>query len=437
MKTVAKISSGIGYLDHLLGFFKTGDNVIWEVEAGTYIEIFLQRFIEHTLKNGYKLVYVSFNISPSTLTKRLDFLPNLENLTILDCFTLGKGNNDPLFNQYYEKEREKFRGSLVKVENPKDLSQFRVAMDRIEIEKGESTRYIFDSLTGMQDLWGDENATFKLFTYSCPRLYDLRTVAYWVLEKDAHTQSFKANLRHITQVAMELVKENGELFFKAIKMEGRFSRSAFLPKRFEVWDQEVIFPTIGGRRPPNLGDKVRALRKKFGMTQKELAVQVGLTPSFISQLEKNLISPSLDSLLKLSEKLNTQPIYFLMDRQDGSLQKMVINPAERRNMQLQGMKSTDIKLQLLVSDTLNRRMEPYLLTLRRGARIDGHFFSHRGDEFAYVMEGELEAEIQGEKKAFRQGDSIYIGPTAPAKWVNVGKGEAVILWVLSPPREGW
>ena len=38
----SKISSGIGYLDHLLGFLKTGDNVIWEVEAGTYIEIFLQ-----------------------------------------------------------------------------------------------------------------------------------------------------------------------------------------------------------------------------------------------------------------------------------------------------------------------------------------------------------------------------------------------------------
>jgi quercetin dioxygenase-like cupin family protein len=82
-------------------------------------------------------------------------------------------------------------------------------------------------------------------------------------------------------------------------------------------------------------------------------------------------------------------------------------------------------------------MEPYLLTLRKGAKVEGHFFNHRGDEFGYVMEGELEAEIQGEKKIIRQGDSIYIGPTAPAKWTNVGKGEGVLLWVLSPPREGW
>ena len=242
----SKISSGIGYLDHLLGFLKTGDNVIWEVEAGTYIEIFLQRFIEHNLKNGYKVVYVSFNVSPSTLTKRLNYLPNLENLTILDCFTSGKGNSDPLFTQFYKMDKEEFKGSVLKVENPKDISQFRVAMDRIEIEKGAGVRYIFDSLTGMQDIWGDENVTYKFFTYSCPRLYDLQTVAYWVLEKEAHTPSFKANLKHITQVAIELEKQNGELFFKVIKIEGRFSRSVFLPKHYEVWDEEVIFFSIGG-----------------------------------------------------------------------------------------------------------------------------------------------------------------------------------------------
>jgi transcriptional regulator with XRE-family HTH domain/KaiC/GvpD/RAD55 family RecA-like ATPase len=432
-----KISSGIGYLDHLLGFLKIGDNVIWEVEAGTYIEIFLQRFIEHTLKNGYKVVYVSFNISPSTLSKRLSYLSNLENLTILDCFTSGKGNSDPLFTQFYEKEKEGVGGSVVKVENPKDLSQFRVAMDRIEIEKGAGVRYIFDSLTGMQDIWGDENATYKFFTYSCPRLYDLQTVAYWVLEKEAHTPSFKANLRHITQVAIELNKENGELFFKVIKIEGRFSRSAFLPKRYEVWNQEVVFPSIGGRKPSNLGDKIRSLRKKLGMTQKELAGQVGLTPSFISQLEKNLISPSLDSLLKLSEKLNTQPIYFLMDGESGPWQKMVIKPNERQDIHLQELKIPEVRLQLLVSDVLNRRMEPHLLTLRGGATINGHFYSHKGDEFAYVIEGELEVEIQGEKQMLKQGDSLYIESMVPSKWTNLGKGDAVLLWVLSPPRGGW
>jgi transcriptional regulator with XRE-family HTH domain/KaiC/GvpD/RAD55 family RecA-like ATPase len=433
----AKISSGIGYVDHLLGYLKVGDNVIWEVEAGTYIEIFLLHFIEDTLRNGYKLVYVSFNTSPSTLNKRFSHLPNLKNFIILDCFTSGKGNNDSIFTQFYEKGKEGFKGNVVKVENPKDLAQFRSAMDRVEIEKGAGVRYVFDSLTGMQDIWGDENATHKFFTYSCPRLYDLQTIAYWVLEKDAHTASFKANLRHITQVAIELDKENGELLFNVIKLEGRFSRNVFLPKRYEVWNQEVVFPSIGGKKPSNLGDKIRSLRKKIGMTQKELADQVGLTPSFISQLEKNLISPSLDSLLKLSDKLNTQPIYFLMDSEDGSWQKMIIRSGERQYIHLQDVKTTDVNLQLLVSDVINRRMEPYLLTMRERATIDGHFFTHKGDEFAYIMDGELEVEIQGHKHMLRHGDSLYIESTVPSRWINMGKGEAVILWILSPPKGGW
>jgi transcriptional regulator with XRE-family HTH domain/KaiC/GvpD/RAD55 family RecA-like ATPase len=434
-RTIAiKISSGVNYLDHLLGSLEAGDNVIWEVEAGTYVEIFLQRFIDHALKNGYTVVYVSFNVSPSTLTKSLKSSGPLENLTILDCFTSGKGNNDPLFAQFYEKEREKFKGTVVRVKNPKDLSQFRVALDRIEVEKGAGVRYVFDSLTGMQDVWGDENATHKFFTYSCPRLYDLQTVAYWVVEKDAHTPSFKANLRHITQVAIELSRENGELFLKVIKIKGRFSRSVFLPKRYEVWNQDIIFPAAGGRRPSNLGDKIKTLRKNLGITQKELAAQIGLTPSFISQLEKNLISPSLDSLLRLSEKLHTQPIHFLMDGEEGPWSKMVIRPLDRRDIHLKETKTSDVKLQLLVSDVVNRRMEPCLLTLKKGAVVQGHFSSHKGDEFAFVMEGELEVEIQEERHPLRPGDSLYIESTVPSRWVNVGKGEAVLLWVLSPPR---
>jgi len=429
-----KISSGFDYIDHLLGFLKPGDNIIWEVEAGTYIEIFLRRFIEHNLKNGHKVVYVSFNTSPSTLTKRFANLPNLEYLTLLDCFTGGKGNNDSLFNKFYEKEREGFKGNILKVENPKDLSQFRVVMDRIEVEIGPGVRYVFDSLTGMQDIWGDENVTYKFFTYSCPRLYDLQTVAYWVLEKDAHSPSFKANLRHITQVAIELEKQNGELYFKVNKIEGRFLRSAFIPKHYEVWDEEIIFPTIGGRRPSNLGEKIRSLRKKLGMTQKELAKQVGLTPSFISQLEKNLISPSLDSLFKLSEKLNTQPIYFLTNGDGEPLQKILITPSERQEISLPEIKNSGIKVQLLVSDVVNRRMEPYLLTLKQGVEIDGHFYKHKGDEFAYIIKGELEVDIQNERIILREGDSLYIGSTFPSKWVNLNKGDSVILWVLSPPR---
>jgi transcriptional regulator with XRE-family HTH domain/KaiC/GvpD/RAD55 family RecA-like ATPase len=434
-QTTGQISSGIAYLDHLLGFFKTGDNVIWEVEAGTYVEIFLQRFIESSLKRGYQVVYVSFNVSPSTLAGNLKRLSGLENLTLVDCFTSGKGNDDPLFVQFYEKEKEKFAGKVIRVESPRDLSQFRAALDRIEIEKGAGVKYVFDSLTGMQDLWGDETATNKFFTYSCPRLYELQTVAYWILEKDAHTASFKANLRHITQVVIELGREDGELFLKVTKLKGSSSRSVLLPKRYEVWDQKVVFPSIGGRRPGNLGDKIKALRIGMGLTQKELAARINLTPSFISQLEKNLISPSLDSLLKLSYELHTPPVHFLEEGEERPVSRMVVKPGERQEVHLKEKKGTEVKLQLLVSEVPNRRMEAYLVTFRKRATVKGHLFNHKGDEFSFVMEGELEVELRGEKHLLRPGDSLYLETAVPSKWTSVGKGDAVLLWVLSPPRE--
>jgi len=116
---------------------------------------------------------------------------------------------------------------------------------------------------------------------------------------------------------------------------------------------------------------------------------------------------------------------------------MIIKPKERQEIHLKETKVTDVRLQLLVSDVLNRRMEPYLLILKKGGKIGGNLFNHRGDEFAYVIEGEMEVEVQGERQILRQGDSIYIGSTTPSKWVNVSKGETVLLWILSPPREGW
>ena len=115
----------------------------------------------------------------------------------------------------------------------------------------------------------------------------------------------------------------------------------------------------------------------------------------------------------------------------------MIRPSERQNVHLQSLKNSDVKLQLLVSNLLNRRMEPYLLALKRGAMVNGHFFNHKGDEFSYVVEGELEVEIQGERQMLRQGDSLYIESAVPSKWMNVGKKEALLLWVLSPPKEQW
>jgi KaiC/GvpD/RAD55 family RecA-like ATPase len=238
---MSKISSGINNLDSLIGFLSIGDNVVWEVDAGTSYEIFIQNFIRQSFEDTQKVIYISFNKSPQSTLNTLGTYLNPNHFILIDCFTSGKGKNDNAFLKFYEKPTSI---KIIRIDNPKDIEQFTRTLTSLEDSLPPGARYVFDSLTGIQDLWGDENSTYKFFTYMCPRLYDLDTVAYWILEKDAHGQKFKANLRHITQVVLDLYKRREMLYIKALKLEGRTNREAFKPHLYEIdgMDITVTFP---------------------------------------------------------------------------------------------------------------------------------------------------------------------------------------------------
>jgi len=209
---MTKIYSGIKDLDNLLDSLYIGDNVVWEVEAGTAPELFILNFIRGSFSENRNVIYVSFNKSPHTIFQKIGEIPSKEKFILLDCFTSGKGKNDRAFTKFYDNN---VYSNVIKVDDPRNLDNFTSLLNSLEDKFQSGGRYVFDSLTGMQDLWGDENSTYKFFTYICPRLYDLGTVAYWILEKDAHSQKFKANLRHITQVVLELYKRKDKLWIKA------------------------------------------------------------------------------------------------------------------------------------------------------------------------------------------------------------------------------
>ncbi|MCK5426770.1 MAG: XRE family transcriptional regulator, partial [Thermodesulfovibrionia bacterium] len=182
-----KISSGIKSLDQLIDSLHVGDNVVWEVDAGTSYDVFVQNFIKQSFNDAQKVIYVSFNKSPQSTINSMRNLLDPEHYILIDCFTSGKGKNDNTFLKFYENQTNI---KIIKIDNPKDINQFTKTLNSLEDSLPPGARYVFDSLTGMQDLWGDENNTYKFFTYMCPRLYDLDTVAYWILEKEAHSQKF-------------------------------------------------------------------------------------------------------------------------------------------------------------------------------------------------------------------------------------------------------
>jgi KaiC/GvpD/RAD55 family RecA-like ATPase len=231
-------SSGIKELDNLLGGLFVGDNVLLETEVGTFSKLFIEKFIEEGLRKNREVVYISFNSSPLTLVKRFEKI-STEKLTILDCFTEGKGHGERIFQKFYDKDVSSI--NVIKIELPQVADYFHRIFDQITGDKGNYTRYIFDSVTGMQELWGDESKIQEFYTHTCPMLFDLKTIAYWVLDKHVHSTTFKANLEHIGQVTIELSRVDDELFLQVKSATKRYNPKIYAKKKYEIQNSTIRF----------------------------------------------------------------------------------------------------------------------------------------------------------------------------------------------------
>jgi transcriptional regulator with XRE-family HTH domain len=418
---MSKIYSGIADLDNLIDSLYVGDNVVWEIEAGTALEIFVLNFLHQSLSEDRNVIYVSFNQSPHTILQKIGKAAPTGNFILLDCFTSGKGKNDRAFTKFYENNGD---SHVIKVEDPRNIDQFTALLASLEDKFQSGGRYIFDSLTGMQDLWGDENRTYKFFTYICPLLYDLGTVAYWILEKDAHSQKFKANLRHITQVVLELYKRKDKLWIKALKLEGRPNREAFKPHAYDIDGETVLITSIKKEAALDVGKRIKELRTRTAMSQKELADKVGLTPSFISQMENNQIAPSLSSFIQICDALGVS-LSDTLEKKTGEAHWLI---RKEKIFSHPSFKDTGLKGFNIVH---NGSMTGSLMIIEPYARVKGQIIPSEGQRLLYVLKGDVSVTIDGKGETLRSGDSLFLKKEVPSVLKNEGGDNAEILLLSS------
>ncbi|MFZ5905920.1 MAG: helix-turn-helix domain-containing protein [Nitrospirota bacterium] len=418
---MSKIFSGIRDLDNLIDSLYVGDNVVWEVEAGTSPEVFVLNFIRQSFSEDKQVIYVSFNKSPQTILQQIGEIPPQASFTLLDCFTSGKGKNDKAFTKFYENA---VRAHVRKIDDPKNIDKLTSLLASLEDSFPSGGRYVFDSLTGMQDLWGDEHRTYKFFTYLCPLLYDLGTVAYWLLEKDAHSQKFKANLRHITQVVLELYKRKEKLWIKAAKLESRPNRVAFKPHAYEIAGKTVSISSVRKELSFDVGTRIKELRTRIGISQKELADKVDLTPSFISQMENNQIIPSLSSFIQICNTLGVR-VSDLLERKAGDSswlirkEKIFSNPL---------LKETGIRGFEIVR---NGTMSGMFIAIEPYAKMTGQVIPSEGRRLVYVLKGDISVTVNGKGETLSQGDSLFLVKEVASLVKNEGGDSAEILIVSS------
>ena len=177
----------------------------------------------------------------------------------------------------------------------------------------------------------------------------------------------------------------------------------------------------------DIGEKLRQLRLQRGLTQEDMADRCELSKGFISQVERNLASPSIATLTDMLECLGSSLSLFFSEAKN---EKTVFTPQDMFVKEdAEGLRGT---ITWLVPDAQKNAMEPILVELDEGGETYP-LPPHEGEEFGYVLQGTVCLVTGGEKTRVRTGCSFCIHPRQTHYIVNAGKTKARVLWVSNPP----
>jgi DNA-binding transcriptional MerR regulator/mannose-6-phosphate isomerase-like protein (cupin superfamily) len=172
-----------------------------------------------------------------------------------------------------------------------------------------------------------------------------------------------------------------------------------------------------------IGGHLRQLRAKRGLSLAQVARAVGISVGFLSALERSQMSGSVGTLRKLARFYKTNILDFFDATDAGSLQ---VRPAERKVLEA----GPGVRMELLAWG--NTVMEPHLFRVAPEAG-SGDSYTHEGEEFLYILRGELAITVREEQYRLKAGDSFYFESATPHRWKNPGRGECWVLWVNTPP----
>jgi transcriptional regulator with XRE-family HTH domain len=406
-------STGIDALDNLLGGLGVGDNVVWQAVDPADVEPFVHAFLG-SARGTTPLMYLSLRLPPASILDRFGRVWDPDRFILLDGWTGGAataGSPSP--------------ARVRRLKDPADMDQVNRELAEIEEELGPGARYVFDDLTSMQRRWGQE-AALALFLRCCPRLYQQRTVAYWLLQRDAHPPTFLSRLADITQVVLDLDAVStgpGEHILQVVKADGHRPEVTGRALRYAVGDGGIdVLGEASGTRE-RIGEQVRAQRIAAGLSQAELARRIGVSPSALSQVERGRHGLSGETLTRLWATLGipfgpgsspTPAAYRLARR--GAHQPVVPGAGMHGETVLQ--EPSGLAMHVLTFDPAGSGRRP---------------FETKQAELLLVLDGALELQLGQTTHTLQQGDAILLTTRPVTGWRNPTDAPARVLWQLLPP----
>lgn len=183
-------------------------------------------------------------------------------------------------------------------------------------------------------------------------------------------------------------------------------------------------------RAGSMGGIIRKARLDRSMILQELSGKADLSISFLSQVERNLLTPSVSALKRIADVLDI-PAGSLMFGAESRKGGVGIGLVRRGNRKRVVFPDSKIEYEMLTPD-LRRRMSVLWLKAPPHAE-SGPVFAHDGEDTVIVLKGRLRIEIGGVWYELAKGDSIYFSSELPHRWQNNANTVAEVVWVSTPP----
>ena len=182
-----------------------------------------------------------------------------------------------------------------------------------------------------------------------------------------------------------------------------------------------------------IGNKLRRLRLRKSMGLLELSKHTGLSPALLSKLERDVMHPTLPTLLRIAMVFSVGLDYFFVPEPKPLLEivrkgdRMRFPDSPDENKTAYYFESLDFRVP-------QRALTSYLAEFESIEMKDNRFHEHPGIEFLYVISGKLELHTQGAKHELSEGDAIYFDSTAPHCYRKAGVKRTTALVVTTESK---
>jgi transcriptional regulator with XRE-family HTH domain len=180
----------------------------------------------------------------------------------------------------------------------------------------------------------------------------------------------------------------------------------------------------------NVGERVRQVRDKQGLSLEDVSQRTDIDVSMLSQIEEGAVAPPLGTIIKLAKALEMRMGYFISGEQDRPY--TIVRHRDRKVVSRYDSKKAKYygyEYESLAPHKKDRHMEPFLVTLE-AAETEEERSTHDGQEFIFVLQGQMEVRLGEEVHILDPGDAIYYDSTVPHLVKTYGKKTTKILAVL-------